>query len=144
MAQVPLADTVSEANLDVRLEAVAGPRPKRASGNRNPFRFGSESLDAPADPDLDPDRDPAPVPITVSNGSSRPGTRLSPLELIGVVDAPNSVGLIAVLTDGEVVFQGRVGDTVEGRYRITRIATDTVEVELLPAGGRRVLHMEGS
>ena len=58
------------------------------------------------------------------------------------VEAP-SAGLIAVLTDGEAVFQGRQGDTVEGRYRILRVAAERVEIELLPAGGREVLALEG-
>ena len=51
--------------------------------------------------------------------------------------------MIAVLTDGADVFQGRVGDTVDGRYRIARIAADGVELERLLAGGREVLRLDG-
>ena len=141
MARVPAADTVEKANLDMRLKAMAGPRPEMARGSRNPFRFGSEPLGA--QPDAEPVPDPEPVSGVAPGDLLRPETRRPPLKFIGLVDAPNSAGLIGVLTDGEVVFQGRVGDTVDGRYRITRIAADTVELELLPAGGRYVLRMEG-
>ena len=52
--------------------------------------------------------------------------------------------MIAVLSDGESVFQGRVGDTIDGRYRIRRIGSNTAELELLQSGERQVLHLDGT
>jgi hypothetical protein len=41
------------------------------------------------------------------------------------------------------VFQGVKGDTLEGRYRITDISGERVEIEILPAGKKEVLYREG-
>lgn len=131
------ADIVQERSLDLRLDALSEPRPARTVTGRNPFRF-----DRPA-----PGAVPSPtrrVP-EARRESPRPAAPERPprLRFIGVVDAPQSAGLIAVLADGADVFQGRVGDTVDGRYRIIRIAGDTVEIERLIAGGREVLRLDG-
>lgn len=130
MNGAPAADRVQRSALDVRLEALSEPRPKRIAAGRNPFRFG--------------DRAAGPRPAAVERQvRARPRAASPPLRLIGVVDAPESAGPIAVLADGDGVFQGRVGDTVAGRYRIVRIAADTVEVEQLVAGGQRILRLDG-
>lgn len=133
MNGAPAADRVQRSALDVRLEALSEPRPERAAAGRNPFRFGDRAAGPPTPT--------APVDRQVRAGSR--AAPPSPLRLIGVVDAPESAGPIAVLADGAGVFQGRVGDTVAGRYRIIRIAADTVEVELLVAGGQRILRLDG-
>ena len=133
MNGAPAADRVQRGVLDVRIEALSEPRPERAAAGRNPFRFG----DRAAGPR------PAPVAAVERQVRARPRAASPPLRLIGVVDAPESAGPIAVLADGDGVFQGRVGDTVAGRYRIVRIAGDTVEVEQLVAGGQRMLRLDG-
>ena len=63
------------------------------------------------------------------------------LRFIGLVEAPASAGQIVVLSDGDTVFHGRAGETVDGRYRITRIGVNSVEVEHLAGGGRQVLRL---
>ncbi len=134
-------DTMGGANLDVRLESVAGSRPGRATPGRNPFRFGSQPSQLPGasqgGADAGPGARVGPAPV-----EPQPSARRSPLRFIGTVEAP-SAGLIAVFTDGEVVFHGRQGETVEGRYRIIDVSLDRVEVELLPMGGRQVLALDG-
>lgn len=133
----PAADIVQERSLHLRLNALSEPRPVRTLSSRNPFRFDRVA----------PDGVPSPTPRVpeARRESPRPAAveRPSRLRFIGVVDAPESAGLIAVLADGADVFHGRVGDTVDGRYRITRIAGDTVEIERLIAGGREVLRLDG-
>ena len=133
----PAADTVQERSLHLRLNALSEPRPVRTVSSRNPFRFDR----------LAPGGVPSPTPRVVEarrEGPRPAAVERSPrLRFIGIVDAPESAGLIAVLADGADVFQGRVGDTVDGRYRITRIAGDTVEIERLIAGGREVLRLDG-
>ena len=131
----------------MRLDALAAPRPQRAAGSRNPFRFAeaagavapaAEHTASAAPPGAD-GAGPALQPATAGGG----GVRRS-LRFIAVVDAPQSAGLIAVLSDGETVFQGRVGDTIDGRYRIMSIGTDTAELVFLPTGERQVLHRDGA
>ena len=80
-----------------------------------------------------------PQPATAAGDTARRSLRF-----IAVVDAPQSAGFIAVLSDGETVFQGRVGDTIDGRYRIMSIGTDTAELVFLPTGERQVLHRDGA
>ena len=133
----PAADTVQEKDLDVRLEALSEPRPARAVSGRNPFRFDRA---APGRVPWPPGRGAEARRETPRAAPAEPPTRL---RFIGLVDAPESAGLIAVLADGADVFQGRVGDTVDGRYRIARIAADTVEIEHVIAGGREVLRLDG-
>ena len=145
------ADTVDGANLRVRLDALAAPRPQRAGVGRNPFRFADAvGVDAPAVEE--PAEGAATVappggetvhaglqPAPAGGGAVRRGLRF-----IAVVDAPQSAGFIAVLSDGETVFQGRVGDTIDGRYRIMSIGTDMAELVFLPTGERQVLYRDGA
>ena len=133
MNGAPATDRVQWRALDVRLEALSEPQPERTATGRNPFRFGGRAAGPPS-----ARVEPAPRQVR-----ARPRPAPPPLRLIGVVDAPASAGPIAVLADGGGVFQGRVGDTVAGRYRIVRIAADAVEVEQLVGGGQRVLRLDG-
>lgn len=140
MNTVGSADTMAGGGLDLRLESVTASRPGRTDSGRNPFRFGSDEPSqlqrwaGSAAPD--------PTPVTAAPMAPPPVPRRSPLRFIGIVEAP-SAGLIAVLTDGDVVFEGRQGEVLEGRYRILRVSAERVELELLPAGGRQVLALEG-
>lgn len=147
MANAGAADTVGGAQLDLRLDALTSPRPTRAAARRNPFRFaGRRDADAaaagraaaipPAGDPLARSRDE-----TATAGTTGAGLRL---RFIALVDAPRSAGLIAVLSDGETVFQGRAGDTIDGRYRIMSIDSNAAEVELLLTGERRTLHRDGT
>ena len=63
------------------------------------------------------------------------------LRYIGLVDASVSIGKIAVLSDGEVVFHGRQGDVLDGRFRILSIGLDQLEVESLVDGDRQALFL---
>ena len=143
------ADTVDIADLRIRLDALAAPRPQRAAGSRNPFGF-ADAVGADAPAAGDPVEDAATVaPPGAQAARTRPataggGAAQRSLRFIAVVDAPQSAGLIAVLSDGETVFQGRVGDTIDGRYRIMSIGTDTAELVFLPTGERQVLHRDGA
>ena len=137
------ADTVTIGDLDVWLHRVGNEQPAMESGPRNPFRFGLEPAPVPAQtsggtPTGGPEQPSPTVRQMPQRSTGRPVERL---KFVGLVDAPSSAGLIAVLTDGDVVFHGRVGETVDGQYRIVRIGLTSVEIERLPAGGRQVLHL---
>lgn len=104
---------------------------------RNPFRFG-----APTRP---------PAPGTTPVGASRsPRTDRAPwnapperppMLLIGVAEDPGPDGPVrrAVIRAGEELFVVGTGDLVLGRFRVTRIDPEAVELEDLRGGPTTVL-----
>ena len=142
MPQASVADTVTEGNLEVHLEAVARAHPAIERTGRNPFRFGQSSQAGPTVPDFTTDEVPErPVLVVRDRPGASVNTLSGRLRFIGLVEAPRSAGQIAVLSDGDTVFHGREGETVDGQYRIMRIGIDSVEVEYLAGGDRQVLRL---
>ena len=150
-AGVAGATGASEAWQGVNVEDMAGdwstPEPER----RNLFRFGQRKLTPPPvgpgagstpvapvrDRDL-PDLDSVLVP----RGATAPrGTVDIPLTFIGFVESPGIEGRVVVLTDGELVFHGRVGDVIDGRYRIVETGLESVEVERVDGRGQQTLRL---
>ena len=141
-------DTPDGRFLDVRLEAVPGERPRTSDGPRNPFRFG------PVTPVVDEETPevsltPGPLDGPAGRGPTArapegTGDMPAPLKFIGVVDAPESTGLVAVLTDGAFVYHGRENEIIEGRYRIVQIDVTSIEIEFLQGGGRQTIRLSGS
>ena len=132
-------DTEREGELDVRLEAVGQPRPEASVRTRNPFRFGQTTRGpAAAESGVEtPSTEPPPFrspPIAQSSPRAR-------LRMIGLIEGPETVGRIAVLTDGENVFHGREGDVVEGRYRIVAVGPVSVQIESVHDGERQTLRL---
>ena len=125
---------------EVRLDEVVPAHPGPVETGRNPFRFGSRLPVTPPGPGLG-------GPDTESlAGGPAPDTVLSdPIQLkfIGIVEAPDSVGPVAVLSDGRSVYHGRQDDIIEGRYRIIRIDVESIEIEVLDGGRRRTLRLSG-
>ena len=64
-----------------------------------------------------------------------------PLTFIGFVKSPGIEGRVVVLTDGELVYHGRVGDVIDGRYRILGIGLESVDVERVDGEGRQTLRL---
>ena len=145
-ARAAQTDTVDGAQFDLRLGALRAPRPERAVSDRNPFRFQGQATGGAGGegPSGSAARRPPPTGIGVPVAGAHGPDARRPLRFIALVDAPQSAGLIAVLSDGETVFQGRVGDTIDGRYRIMSIGSDAAEVELLLSGERQVLQRDGT
>jgi hypothetical protein len=56
------------------------------------------------------------------------------LKFIGIIESPQA-GRVAALSDGRRVFQGRVGDIIEGRYRIVRIGVESIVMEYADGSG---------
>ena len=133
-------DRVGERDVYVALEAVRATRSDLRDVKRNPFLFGSDSWSETVEIPGGGEITSKPSAVITSAGSIEDAL---PLRFIGIVEAPKTVGRIAVLTDGRVVFQGAKGDILEGRYRITDISGDRVEIEILPGGKREVLYREG-
>jgi hypothetical protein len=137
----PPLETEKQAELGVQLGTIDQVRPKVSLRLRNPFRLGGSSSPAPLV------RNPA---LPSGNGEQAltassvaeivPGVRL---RMIGLVDGPGTGERIAVLTDGDVVFHGREGEILEGRYRIVDFGSTWVEVESMDDGSRQTLRLTG-
>lgn len=111
---------IQTARLQARLDAA--PVPRRSS--RNPFRFGTrtsaasrrpETVEATSLPVPSPAPEPAPAP---------------PLRLVGIAATEEAGGPVrtAALSVAGAVVLVRPGDEVAGRYRVTAITPDVVEL----------------
>jgi hypothetical protein len=126
---------------DVHLESLADARPQPGDTDRNLFRFGQRPL-------------PPPPPATATDGQQgRPSAAAGPppapsiapiaLKFIGIVEAPESARRVAILSDARGVYHGREGDIIEGRYRILRIGTDSIEMAYVDGRGRQMIRLSG-
>lgn len=127
----------------VKLETLSATREEPGDQGRNPFRYQPKVVAPPPRPvtaappagtvDAPP---PAPVP------AGPPPPPPIPLKFIGLLERANGVKW-AVLSDGKNVMHGREGDIVEGRYRIVKIGTESVELTHLDGRGRQVVRLTG-
>ncbi len=46
-----------------------------------------------------------------------------------------------VLTDGDLLFHGRVGDVIDGRYRIVAVGLESVDVERVDGRVQQTLRL---
>lgn len=135
---------------DVRFDLLAVERGRvvrsRAELARNPFRFGvssQQSVSASYPPWEEPvvwGDSPALDPLTWPDSAVDAWSNPTPLVLIGVIEAPASAGRVAVLTDGDTVYHGRVGDVLGEYARIVSITPPSIELEP-PGGSPYTLHM---
>jgi len=135
----------------VRLDERAVDRSEAEPDRRNPFRFGASGTSASQ---YGPGGNDSPGPVEVGGGppdlesvppprgaASPGGTGTLPLTFIGFVESPAIEGRVVVLTDGELVFHGRVGDVIDGRYRIVGLGLESVDVERVDGQGRQTLQL---
>lgn len=115
-------------------------------GPRNPFRFQA----AGAGPGARPGGGTVPSARSIAGGapqavpvSAGAGPLSIQLKFIGTLDA-DSLGRVAVLSDGEFVYHGRAGDVIEGRYRIVRIGVESIELETVDGTRRQTIRLTGS
>ena len=124
---------------DVHLPALEAPRPAPAPGDRNPFRFKPK----PPPPAPPPTEQFTPPPAPVG---PPPGPTVAPINLkfIGVVEPGEGKPKIAALSDqAGHVFQGTEGAIIEGRWKIWRIGTESLEISYLDGTGRRTIRLTG-
>lgn len=126
----------------VKLDSLAAGRDEPGDTNRNPFRYQPKVVAPPPRPVVD-----APPPVTseppkpvVPAGPPPPPP--IPLKFIGLLERANGVKW-AVLSDGKNVMHGREGDIVEGRYRIVKIGTESIELTHVDGRGRQVVRLTG-
>jgi hypothetical protein len=132
------AQSTDPAELDVKLEALNAKRPDPGEGERNPFRFKPPPAPPP----------PKPVPV---QPQPPPGPPLPPppppippipLKFMGTVEGPGIK--LAALTDCKgFTYSAREGETVDGRYKLVRIQTETIVMEYVNGTGRTTIRKTG-
>jgi hypothetical protein len=137
-AQSPASDPVPA----VKLGSLTSPRQEPAEAPRNPFRYQPK---APP-PAPRPVMPPAPVDVAKpAEPVTPPGPPPAPpisLKFIGVLTREDGTQW-AVLNDGKNVMHGKEGDIIEGRYRIVKIGTESVEMTYVDGRGRQVIRLTG-
>jgi hypothetical protein len=128
---------------DVHLDALAADRRTLVESQRNLFRFKPKVAPPPpataarvaAPPLLPPTGPPPPPPVPAI-----------PLKFIGIVETAGKSQRLAVLSDGRggMPFSGKEGDIIEGRYRILRIGSESIEMAYLDGRGRQTIRLSGS
>jgi hypothetical protein len=124
---------------DLRLERLQGKRGELDEPQRDPFRFRPKPPPPAPPPVLKPAAPVAPPPP-----AGPPPLPPIPLRFIGLVDAPTQTGRLAIVSDGRGnVFYGKEGDTIEGRYRMLRVAPDAIDLAYLDGRGRQTIRLTG-
>ena len=137
-ALVPWAEPVALDATKVNLTELERKRLGPADTGRNPFRFEpkappppppSERVDTPVTQmPMVPAGPPPPPPI--------------PLKFIGLVEKTDGTK-IAVLSDGRRPHSGVEGQEIDGRYRILKIGTESIEMAYLDGRGRQTIRLTG-
>ena len=139
--------------LDIPIDALLGHVAPAIDERRNPFRFGATTgggrdargarAFAPVARKRDGTGSAAPAGVTGTPAAPPAHAGAGEIRFIGVVEARNRPGRVAVLTDGDGVYHGLVNNVVKGRYRILAIDADSVEVEDVTRGTRMSLRLSG-
>jgi hypothetical protein len=130
-------DGISPDDLKVRLDALQAKQVDPSDSERNPFRFKP------------PPAPPAPKPVTALPTVPPPPTTPPPpvippipLKFMGTVEGPGVK--LAALTDCKgFTYSGREGETIDGRYRLVRIQTESIIIEYVNGTGRSTIRKSG-
>lgn len=103
--------------------------PSEYEPGRNPFRF-YQAPKPPPEPAPEPEPRPAPEPVEqapapdpVPQGPQPPPIELDFLGSFGPEERP-----IAVFTDGEQIHNVRLGDVIDGKFRVIRVGYESVDL----------------
>lgn len=126
---------------DVNLEVLKRTPDEPTAPERNLFAFEQKAAPPP------PPRETAPSPPVVSAPPVPAGPPPPPaiqLKFIGVLESGGTVGKVAILSDGRGnTFHAREGEDVDGRYRVIRIGTDSIEMSYVDGRGRQTIRLSG-
>jgi hypothetical protein len=126
---------------DVKLDALNGGERPLAAADRNPFRFEQKAPPpAPPAPVAPPRQTAAPPPVALGPPPPPP----IPLKFVGWLNATAAqADRVAILADARGnPFYGKEGDIIEGRYRLLRIAADSVDVAYADGRGRQTIRLQ--
>lgn len=129
----------------VKLDSLTASREQPNEAKRNPFRFQPKAAPPPPPPSapVAPPPPIAPGPIVPTVPAGPPPPPPIPLKFIGVVERANGVKW-AVLSDGKSAPQyGKEGDVIEGRYKIVKIGTESVELTYVDGRGKQTVRLNG-
>jgi hypothetical protein len=128
---------------DVHLEALQRKRPAPGDVDRNLFRF--KSRPAPVPPPAPGPTRPAepPAPPVPTGPPPPPPVPPIPFKFIGILEVPGQARKVAILSDSRGVYHGREGDIIEGRYRILKIGTESIEMAEVDGRGRQTIRLSG-
>jgi hypothetical protein len=123
---------------DVNLDALTREGAPLPDSERNPFRFRPKEPPPAAQVAAPPPRETfVPPPVT-----GPPPPPPIPLRYVGLLGAATQPDRVAVLSDARGnPFYGKEGDIIEGRYRVLRIAADSVDVAYADGRGRQTLRL---
>jgi hypothetical protein len=136
-AQQGASQALPASDLKVRLDALAVKRPDPGDVERNPFRFRPPPAPPPPPPVkfTPPVEGPPPPPPP-------PVIPPIPLKFMGTVEGPGIK--LAALTDCKgFTYSGREGETIDGRYKLVRIQTESVVMEYQNGTGRITIRKSG-
>lgn len=124
-------------DLKVRLGDLAARRPDPGDVERNPFRFRPPPAPPP------PKYVAPPPPVTLPPPTPPPPVIPPiPLKFMGTVEGPGIK--LAALTDCKgFTYSGREGETIDGRYKLVRIQTESVVMEYQNGTGRTTIRKSG-
>lgn len=122
---------------DVRLEALTGTDATPTGSDRNPFRFRPKAPPPAPRVVAPPPQTFVPPPVV-----GPPPPPPIPLRYVGLLGAATQPDRVAVLSDARGnPFYGKEGEIIEGRYRVLRIAADSVDVAYADGRGRQTLRL---
>jgi len=127
---------------DVHLEALQQERSKPGDVDRNLFRFKSKPAPTPAGPGTTRPTEP-PAPPAPTGPPPPPPVPPIPFKFIGILEVPGQSQRVAILSDQRGVYHGREGDIIEGRYRILKIGTESIEMAEVDGRGRQMIRLSG-
>jgi hypothetical protein len=125
---------------DVKLDALRTTTAEPPKVTRNPFRF----YQAPPPPAPKVARAPEPVFVAPPVPTGPPPPPPITLRFIGLIEAPQRSGRVALLSDGRGgLMNGREGEVIEGRYRVLRVGTDSIDLAYTDGRGRQTIRLSG-
>lgn len=129
---------------EVRLASLAQQRDEPSAATRNPFKFGRRPGATPRLAEDAAEIPPAPPPVEPMVPSGPPPPPPIPLKFIGVLEKSGGLKW-AVLSggDGRGPLHGKEGDIIDGRYRILKIGTESIDMIYLDGRGRQTIRLTG-
>ena len=128
---------------DVNLEALRPSTAEPPKVTRNPFRF-YQAPPPPAPPSSKVVKAPEPAFVAPPVPAGPPPPPPITLRFIGLIEAPQRSGRVALLSDGRGgLMNGREGDIIEGRYRVLRVGTDSIDLAYSDGRGRQTIRLSG-
>lgn len=120
------------------------------ASRRDLFRFGADTP-VPAEEAGESERAPEagrPAPGGAGQQDEPPAVPAGPpppapipLRYVGYAETPGS-GKVAALSDGRFMYHGRVGDVIEGRWRVVEIGVESLVIERVDGTGRQTLRLQ--